>query len=150
MDSLARGVLFGVTVRHTRGHVIRAVMEGVVFAMRDCLELFKSLQVCPQRIIAGGGGSLSPLWRQIQADILGLPLITVETKEKSATGAAMLAGVGAGVFQSFEDACQKTVMFGEETLPVQDHIHRYNESYQLFKTLYPTLKESFADVARLS
>ncbi len=150
MDSLARGVLFGVTVGHTRGHVIRAVMEGVVFAMRDCLELFTHLQVCPQKIIAGGGGALSPLWRQIQASILGLPLITVETKEKSATGAAMIAGIGTGVFPSFEDACQKTVVFGEETLPVQEHITRYNESYQLFKTLYPTLKESFAEVARLS
>lgn len=150
MDSFARGVMFGMTVKHTRGHLIRAIMEGVVFAMRDCLELFKSLQVCPEKIIAGGGGALSPLWRQIQADILGLPLITVKTKEKSATGAAMIAGIGTGVFQSFEEACQHTVVFGEETLPIQDHITRYDESYQFFKTLYPKLKESFVEVAHLS
>jgi xylulokinase len=149
MDSFARGVLFGLTVRHTRAHLIRAIMEGVVFAMRDCLEIFRSLHVCPDRIIAGGGGSLNPLWRQIQADILGLPLVTVRTQEKSATGAAMIAGIGTGLFQTFEDACSKTILFGEEVEPIHAHVDRYEEYYQFYTSLYPKLKKSFAEDFRL-
>jgi xylulokinase len=149
MDSFARGVMFGITVRHTRAHVIRAVMEGVVFAMRDCLEIFKSLHVCPENIIAGGGGARNPLWRQIQADILGLPVMTVKTQEKSATGAAMIAGIGTGIFHSFEEACQRTVVFGEEILPIHEHTIRYEEYYHLYTSLYPKLKDSFAEDFRL-
>lgn len=149
MDSFARGVMFGITVRHTRAHLIRAIMEGVVFAMRDCLEIFKSLQVWPEKIIAGGGGALNPLWRQIQADILGLPLITVKTQEKSATGAAMIAGIGTSVFHSFDDACQRTVVFGEESVPIPEHTVRYEGYYRFYTSLYPALKKSFVDVFQL-
>ncbi|PIE34836.1 xylulokinase [candidate division KSB3 bacterium] len=149
MDSFARGVMFGLTVRHTQGHLVRAIMEGVVFAMRDCLELFKELRVCPDKILAGGGGALSPLWRQIQADILGLPLVTVDTPEKSATGAAMIAAIGTRCFHSFEEACRTTVTFGEELQPISDHILRYEEYYQFYRTLYPTLKQGFLGVSHL-
>jgi xylulokinase len=150
MDSFARGVMFGITVRHTRAHLIRAIMEGVIFAMRDCLEIFKGLQVQPEKIIAGGGGALNPLWRQIQADILGLPLVTVQTQEKSATGAAIIAGIGTGVFSSFDEACKRAVVFGEEVTPIQENIERYEQYYQLYRSLYPRLKESFVEDFRLS
>jgi xylulokinase len=150
MDSLARGTFFGLTVRHTRAHMIRSVMEGVVFAMRDCLEIFKELGVGPDRLIAGGGGAQSLLWRQIQADVLGLPVVTVNIKEKSATGAAMLAGIGIGIFPSFEDACRRVVSFGEAIQPVPAHTARYEQSYRLYRSLYPKLKESFAEAAQLS
>lgn len=149
MDSFARGVLFGMTVRHTRAHLIRAIMEGVVFAMRDCLEIFRSLQVCPEKVIAGGGGALNPLWRQIQSDILGLPLVTVKTREKSATGAAMIAGIGTESFPSFEEACRRTVVFGEEILPIREHTICYEEYYQLYRSLYPRLKDRFVEDSRL-
>ncbi len=150
MDSCARGVFFGITVRHTRAHLIRAIMEGVVFAMRDCLEIFKRLQVSPENILAGGGGSLNPLWRQIQADILGLPLITVQTREKSATGAAMLAGIGTKHFASFEEGCKHTVIFGEEILPIPEHTTCYEAYYQFYTSLYPALKQNFADISRVN
>ncbi len=149
MDSFARGVMFGITIRHTRAHLIRAVMEGVTFAMRDCLEIFKRLHVRPEKIITGGGGALNPLWRQIQADIFGLPLVTVKTQEKSATGAAMIAGIGVGIFSSFEEACRRTVAFGEETLPIREHTTRYEEYYHLYTSLYPLLKDRFAEDFRL-
>ena len=149
MDSLARGVMFGITVRHTRAHLIRAIMEGVVFAMRDCLELFKGLNVRPENIIASGGGATSPLWRQIQADVLGLPLVTVKTPEQSATGAAMLAGIGAGIFSSFDDACRQTVVYGERVEPIAENIRRYEEYYQFYTSLYPSLKTRFSEVAVL-
>lgn len=150
MDSFARGVMFGVTVRHTRAHLIRAIMEGVVFAMRDCLEIFQQLQVTPEKIFAGGGGALNPLWRQIQADILGLPLVTIRTPEKSATGAAMLAGIGTGVFSSFDEACQRAVAFGEEIAPNLEHTTQYETYYQCYRSLYPKLQESFIEVGQLS
>jgi len=149
MDSFAKGVMFGITARHTRAHLIRAIMEGVIFAMRDCLEIFKSLHVCPKKIIAGGGGALNPLWRQIQSDILGLPLVTVKTREKSATGAAMIAGIGSGIFPSFEEACLRTVVFGGEILPIREHTTCYEEYYHLYTSLYPILKERFAEDSRL-
>ena len=145
MDSLARGVMFGLTVRHTRAHLLRAIMEGVIFAMRDCLELFKTLNVRPESIIAAGGGAQSPLWRQIQADILGLPLVTVKTPEKSATGAAMLAGIGTGNFSSFEEACRQTVVYGEGVEPISENIRRYEEYYQFYSSLYPALKKRFSE-----
>ena len=147
MNRAARGVFFGLSHTHTRGHLTRAIMEGVMFAMRDCVELFKELGVRPTRIIAGGGGASSPLWRQIQADILQLPVITAQTPEKSATGAAMIAGVGAGVFSSFEDACQRMVAFGEELAPIAANAPRYEETYQIYRDLYPALQPHFARMA---
>ena len=147
MNRAARGVFFGLSHTHTRGHLTRAIMEGVMFAMRDCVELFKELGVRPTRIIAGGGGASSQLWRQIQADILQLPVITAQTPEKSATGAAMIAGVGAGVFASFEDACQRMVTFGEELAPIAANAPRYEETYQIYRALYPSLQPHFARMA---
>ncbi len=104
----------------------------------------------PEKIFAGGGGALNPLWRQIQADILGLPLVTIQTPEKSATGAAMLAGIGTGVFSSFEEACQRAVAFGEEISPNLEHTTQYEAYYQCYRSLYPKLQESFIEVGRLS
>ena len=147
MNRAARGVFFGLSHTHARGHLTRAIMEGVMFAMRDCVELFKELGVRPTRIIAGGGGASSQLWRQIQADILQLPVITAQTPEKSATGAAMIAGVGAGVFSSFEDACQRMVTFGEELAPIAANAQRYEETYQVYRALYPSLQPHFARMA---
>jgi len=147
MNRAARGVFFGLSHTHTRGHLTRAIMEGVMFAMRDCVELFKELGVRPTRIIAGGGGASSQLWRQIQADILQLPVITAQTPEKSATGAAMIAGIGAGVFASFEDACQRMVTFGEELAPIAANAPLYEETYQVYRALYPSLQPHFARMA---
>lgn len=147
MDSFARGVFCGLTVRHTRAHLIRAVMEGVSFALRDCLEIFKELGVNPALLIAGGGGARSALWRQIQADILGVPLVTVQTQERSATGAAMLAGIGVGLFPSFQDACDRAVVFGAEIPPHAGNTAQYEAYYQCYRSLYPALKERFRDIA---
>jgi len=143
MDSFATGVFFGLSVRHTRGYMIRSVMEGVAFAIRDCLELFTQIGIHPKDLIIGGGGAKSTLWRQIHADILNLPVTSVHTPETSATGAAMLAGIGTGVFSSFQEACEKTVTFGQTTQPLEKHRSRYEELYQLYRSLYPALKEPF-------
>lgn len=149
MDSLAKGVFFGLTIRHTRAHLIRAVMEGVLFALRDGLEVFRQLQVHPAYVIAGGGGAVSPLWRQMQADIFNLPVVTVALREQSATGAAMLAGIGTQVWPSFQEACQKIVVLSERTVPVPGQHARYAETYQNYVALYPILKERFHHANRL-
>jgi hypothetical protein len=95
LDSQARGMWFGLTASHTRGHMIRSILEGVAFSLRDSLEIFKELQIPVEQIRASGGGSRSALWRQIQADIYGKELVTLYESEGSAFGAALLAGVRA-------------------------------------------------------
>ena len=143
MNSFATGVFFGLTVRHTRAHLTRAIMEGVACAIRDCLELFAELGVSPHNIIMGGGGARSELWRHIHADILNLPVLPVHTPESSATGAAMLAGVGSGIFSSTREACARTVQLGQETPPRPEYRETYERLYQRYRALYPALQEHF-------
>jgi len=143
MNSFATGVFFGLTVRHTRAHLIRAVMEGVGCAIRDCLELFAELGVQPRNIIMGGGGAHSELWRQIHADILNLPVLPVHTPESSATGAAMLAGIGIGIFPSVREACARTVQLGQEMRPRNEYRETCERLYQRYRALYPALQEHF-------
>lgn len=143
MNSSATGVLFGLTVRHTRGHVIRAALEGVACAIRDCLELFAQLGVRPESIVMGGGGAHSEVWRQIHADLLNLPVVSVHTPESSATGAAMLAGVSSGLFASLQDACERTVHQGDSLMPRPQFHDAYEDLYQRYRALYPALKAQF-------
>jgi xylulokinase len=147
MDARARGVLFGLALRHGRAHVVRAVMEGVAFAMRDALEIFRSLGVSTERIIATGGGARSPVWRQVQADVFGCPLQSVASDQPAALGAAILAGVGTGVFPGFEQAVEQAVALGEPTEPIADHVARYERLYALYQSLYPRLKDAFRELA---
>lgn len=106
MDPNARGGFFGLTFEHGRPHFIRAVMEGVVYALRDCLEIFKGLGIKTEKVIARGGGSRSALWRQIQADIFNAEVVKTEVEEEAAFGAALLAGIGVNVYHDFEEACE--------------------------------------------
>ena len=105
-DSNARGVFVGIHAGHERGHLVRAVMEGVTFALRDSLELMRNLDVGAQEAVAVGGGARSEMWRQMQADVFGLPVITVGPSGGAPYGAAVLAAVGAGEFDSVEEGCR--------------------------------------------
>ena len=100
LDAQARGMWFGLTAAHTRGHLIRAILEGVAFSLRDSLEIFRELEIPVSEIRASGGGSRGLMWRQIQADIYGKELVRLRTSEGSALGAALLAGVGAAIYAS--------------------------------------------------
>jgi xylulokinase len=109
-DPLARGAFVGLTIRHGAAHMTRAVLEGVAFGLRDSFELMKSVGLSEIRQVrVSGGGARSPLWRQILADVLNAELITVNTTEGAAFGAALLAGVGTGLWPSVDAACQATV-----------------------------------------
>jgi len=108
-DPHARGVYFGLTLRHGKPHMVRAILEGVSYGLRDSLEVMRGLGVAVEQVRGSGGGIRSSLWRQILADIFGAELVTVKPTEGAAYGAALLAGVGAGVYADVPDACDRTV-----------------------------------------
>ena len=147
MDPCARGGFLGLTLRHRRGHLVRAILEGVAFALRDSLEIFKELGIRSDRIIASGGGAKSLLWRQIQADIFGNDVVTANIQEQAGVGAAMLAGIGIGVFASPEEACEQIIKYSRPTRPIPENCRHYDHLYAIFKGLYPKLKEDFANIA---
>jgi len=140
-DPLARGAFVGLTIRHGEPHLVRAVLEGVAFGLRDSFELMKQAgqkEIAQVRI--SGGGARSPLWRQILADVLGAELVTVNTTEGAAYGAALLAGVGAGLWPDVDAACQATVRLTGSTAPQAGSVAVYEKIYPLYRQLYPALK----------
>ncbi|MFB0546619.1 MAG: xylulokinase, partial [Anaerolineae bacterium] len=124
MDPLARGLFLGLALHHGRGHLVRAVLEGVTFALRDCLEIFHELGVVPGRVLACGGGARSPLWRRLMANVFQVEVIRVENEEQAALGAALLAGIGVGLYAGAEEACARAVRYGEATLPGEEGVKR--------------------------
>jgi xylulokinase len=146
VDPHARGALVGITAQHTRGHVIRAILEGVAFSLRDTLTIFNELNIPIESIRLGGGGARGPLWRQIQADIYGMPVEIIEAEEGAAYGAALLAGVGAGVWSSVDQACDSTVKVAERIEPDRDRAARMNCQYTTYQRLYPALREIFREL----
>jgi xylulokinase len=146
-DPLARGAFIGLTVRHTQAHLTRAVLEGVAFGLRDGFELMKGAGLADvAQVRASGGGMRSPLWRQILADVLGTEIVTVTTTEGAAYGAALLAAVGLGEFSSVAEGCEEVIQVTGRTSPSQQ-IESYDQPYQLYRTLYPTLKPSFQAIS---
>ncbi|NQT81680.1 xylulokinase [bacterium] len=150
LDPSARGCFVGLTIHHSFGHLARAVMEGVAFAMRDCLDLFRELGVNPGKIVLSGGGATSALWRQIQADVYNREVLTVNTCEEAATGSAILAGVGVGIYPSVQQACAELVKPESSTSPHPENANRYAELHELYRSLYPLLKDSFHKLADLT
>lgn len=149
-DPYARGAFVGLTIRHTRGHLIRAVMEGVAMGLRDSLEILRTMSVTRLQIRASGGGARSPLWRQILADVFGQELVTVTATEGAAYGAALLAGVESGVFRSVEEACDQTVSIHGRTAPEPDHVRVYDTMYPYYRALYPALRHVMCAVSTLT
>ena len=147
-DPLARGAWVGLTARHQRGQLTRSVLEGVAFGIHDSFNLIlaSGLQQITQVRISGGGAR-SLLWRQIMADVLGVELVTVNTTEGAAYGAALLAGVGAGRWATVDEACQETIRVTASTSPDQHRHATYEAIYPQFRALYPALKPTFQAVA---
>ncbi|MEW6403375.1 MAG: xylulokinase [Chloroflexota bacterium] len=142
-DPLARGAFVGLTVRHSFPHLSRAVLEGVSFGLRDSLELMKGAGLANiSQVRVTGGGARSPLWRQILADVLQAEIVTVNTTEGAAYGAALLAAAGVGAFQSVEAACDETIRITGSTMPGADQ-GAYENLYPLYRGLYPALTPTF-------
>ena len=141
LDPNARGALVGITAQHTRAHVIRAILEGVAFSLRDSLTLFREIGVPIESIRLGGGGARSALWQQIQADIYGMPVELIEADEGGAYGAALLAGVGTGNWPSVETACETAVRVAKRVEPNEKVAAQMNRQYVEYRSLYPALRE---------
>ena len=139
----ARGVFFGLSGMHTRADIVRAIMEGVVYSQRDCLRVIKKMKVPFIQLTATGGGGRSPFWRQMMADVLKTPIVTVSNKEGAALGAAILAGVGTGLYESFSAACSRILQENETHLPDPRLKKAYNGYYKLYRKVYRRLKKQF-------
>jgi xylulokinase len=144
-DPLARGAFVGLTVRHRRAHLTRAVLEGVAFSMRDCLGLFAGAGLSAVRQIrVAGGGAKGLLWRKIVASVLGVELVTVNSTEGAGYGAALLAGVGAGGWKDVASACETAIAVTGRDEPDREWQRAYDALYPHYRALYPALKREFA------
>jgi xylulokinase len=140
LDPTARGMLVGLTASHTRAHIIRAILEGVAFSLRDTFTIFQEIEVPVKTIRLGGGGARSPLWRRIQADIYGQQVETVEAEEGAAYGAAILAGVGAKAWPSVDAACGAVVRVAGNTTPNSTDSLVMDKAYAVYRRIYPAMK----------
>jgi xylulokinase len=149
LDPLARGAFVGLTARHGAAHLIRAVMEGVVFSLYDGLAIMHELGLPLGEVRATGGGGRSPLWRQMQADIYGAPVATLAAEEGPAYGAALLAGVGAGLFADVHAAVERCVRVSSTTEPDSAAQARYRQAYAVYHDLYGALRDDMHRLAEL-
>ena len=149
-DPNARGAFIGLTVRHGIPHMTRSVLEGVAFGLRDSLELVQDAGLGRiDQVRVSGGGARSALWRQILADVLETELVTVNTTEGAAYGAALLAGVGAGLWPDVDTACDTTIQVIDHVAPRAEQAARYNSYYRIYRGLYGTLKPTFDELTAL-
>jgi xylulokinase len=142
-DAYARGVFFGISYVHGQDHFVRSIMEGVAFSQLDCLNLMRSLGINSDKIVLIGGGSRSKIWREIICDIFETPLITLKNEEGPAFGAALLGGVGCGLYKSVEEAVEKTVRQADEIKPNSGNFPIYRKTYDIYRSLYKDLKDDF-------
>jgi xylulokinase len=147
LDPSARGAFFGLTARHGLNHLTRAVMEGVTYSLADCLQVMVDLGVDLNSVRAIGGGARSELWRQIQADVYGLPVRRTTVDEGPAYGAALLACVTAGHFKSVQDACSVVRLRPDVAEPSQHSAQLYRRYLKVYRDFYPA---NAAAMARLS
>lgn len=143
-DASARGVWFGLSTAHRRAHLVRSVFEGITYGLRDCLEPIRAMGVAVRQARAIGGGAKSAFWRRLQADVLDVEVARLANDEGPAFGAAVLAGVGTGVFADVVQAARKTVAVVDTVAPDPEAVRHYESQFQFYRSLYPALRERFA------
>ncbi len=149
-DPLARGAFVGLTVRHSKAHMTRSVIEGVSFGLRDSMELLKNAGLGEiKQVRVSGGGARSPLWRQMLSDVMNTELVTVNTTEGAAFGAALLAGVGIGTWKTVEESCNATIKTLDKTTANPNVVKTYEQYYRQYTALYPALQPSFTGIAAI-
>ncbi|HTS25123.1 MAG TPA: xylulokinase [Bryobacteraceae bacterium] len=149
LDAIARGGWIGLTARHTRADLIRAVIEGVSYSQRDCLEIIESLGVAISSVRASGGGAQSPFWRQLLASILSHRVVTLQTQEGSAYGAALLALAGTGGHGSVPEVCRAAIRETGSVSPIENDRQLYEKAHRVYQALYPALKPIYQQIATL-
>lgn len=148
-DPNARGAFVGLTLKHGRGHLVRAIMEGVTYSLRDCLAIIEELGVSVKQIRASGGGARSSFWRQLQADVLDKTVVSMKADEGPAFGVALLAAVGAGEYKNIVEACEATVKTTGQTKPNAAARKVYDKGFPVYQGLYRSLREEFKSIAGL-
>lgn len=149
LDPDARGTFFGLSAMHTKKDMLRAVLEGVSYSLRDCVEVFREMNINVSDMMACGGGGTSPLWRSMLADLYNCPVKTVASKEGPALGVALLATVGAGIYSSVPEACKAVIKTDKTQEPIENNVPEYEKYYQLYREIYPALKASFKKLGTL-
>ena len=144
LDASARAAFVGLTASHTHAHAVRAVLEGVAFSLKDSIEIFSESGARADTIRLGGGGAKSALWQQIQADVYGQTVETIEAEEGAAFGAAILAAVGAGHWETVDEACEKTIKSARRIKPDPDSVGKLQRNYEAYKLLYSALRPATA------
>jgi xylulokinase len=147
LDAQARGGWIGLTATHTRAHLLRSMIEGVSYSLKDCLEIIGTLGVDVQVVRASGGGARSPFWRQMLASVFNRPIATLETQEGSAYGVALLAMVGTGEYGSVAEACRATIREQERVEPISEDVEVYRKGYAVYGEIYPALQALFPKMA---
>ncbi|QDT63983.1 xylulokinase [Calycomorphotria hydatis] len=148
-DPYARGCWIGLTRRHGKPEIIRSVMEGATYAMRDSLEIIKEMNIPVKQIRLSGGGAKSPFWRQLQADIYGQKCVTINAEEGPAYGVALLAAAGTGAYKNVVEACNAAINVVDETNPDAAAKKVYNKCYPMYGQLYRNLKKDFEGIAKI-
>jgi len=148
-DPHARGVFFGLHLNHTKGHVVRSILEGVAYGFRDCLEVIKKLGIPVREIRITGGGAKSELWREIQANVSGENMVITSTPDGAAYGGAILASVGTRIYGSVKEACDRLVQVKNRLMPNGHEVDKYTQFFKVYRALYPLLKRNFQDLAKL-
>ena len=149
LDPNCRGSFVGLSTMHTKRDMIRAVMEGVSYSLRDCVEVMREMQINVTDMMACGGGGSSPLWRQMLADLYGCPVKTTQNKEGPALGVALLAAVGAGIYSTVPEACSAVIMPDKVQEPVAENTREYERVYAVYKKLYPAMRSCFEELANI-
>ena len=150
LDAIARGGWIGITARHTRADLIRSLLEGVSYSQKDCLDIIEQLGVEVKSVRLSGGGARSPFWRQLLANILGKPVVTLETQEGSAYGAALLAQAGTGEFASVEEVCRQAIREVERVEPEPAQQQEYANRHAIYQSLYPSLRPFYSSITSLA
>ncbi|OOB76939.1 MAG: xylulokinase [Epulopiscium sp. Nuni2H_MBin003] len=149
LDEKSRAVFVGLSAIHTKYHMLRAIMEGVMYSQRQCLDVIKEMGIKNNLMYACGGGAKSKLWRQMMADMYDVNVLTVKNEEGPALGVAILAAVASGMYDSVESACEVMVQTKETIKPNLQSHNEYEQYYEIYKKLYPALKESFESLNKL-
>lgn len=148
LDSNARGVYFGLSFNHDRSNIIRSTMEGVTYALKDSFTIFDQLGITIDKVVASGGGARSKLWLQMQADIFDREIYTTNIIEQACTGAAMVAGIGCGIYSNVEEACANvTKINNNPTIPIENNVNKYKEYYEIYVELYKANKDLFEKIS---
>ena len=145
LDPFARAAFVGLSASHTRAHLIRAVMEGVAYSLKDTFSIFSEIGVPVERIRLGGGGARSPLWQQIQADVYAHDVEILKAEEGAAYGAAILAGVGSGTWKSVDEACDAVVSVAKRIAANKETSAVMQSGYKTYRRIYPALHSIFAE-----